>query len=168
MHEKADTPGHGTAVTTPPLNRASVGEAFLAVAERRPEATALRWDLDTTPQALTYGELARRARILAERLLVDLAPGDRLAIWSANNPEWIVAQLAAALAGVVLVPMNPALTVSEATYIIASSEARAVLAGPVWRGRDLLGSASTLAPDCFSSRSRSSSRTSVTSTPAAA
>ena len=146
MHKNVDTTTD-EATTTPPLNRTSVGEAFLAVAERRAETTALRWDLDTAPQTLTYGELARRARILADRLRGDLVPGDRLAIWSGNNPEWIVAQLAAALAGVVLVPMNPALTVSEAGYIIASSEARALLAGPTWRGRDLLASASTLAPD---------------------
>jgi acyl-CoA synthetase (AMP-forming)/AMP-acid ligase II len=66
---------------------------------------------------MTYVELARCARAVAMRTLGELEPGDRLAIWSANNPEWIIAQLATALAGVVLVPMNPALTDHEASFM---------------------------------------------------
>jgi len=48
---------------------------------------------------MTFGELARRVRRFAQRLSRDLTPGDRLALWSANNSEWIIAQLAAALGG---------------------------------------------------------------------
>lgn len=58
-----------------------------------------------------------------------------------------MAQLAAAIAGVVLVPMNPALTDDEARCIVTSSGAWAVLAGPVWRGRDLVASAAALITD---------------------
>jgi fatty-acyl-CoA synthase len=131
-----------------PLNRSAVGAAFIAVAARRPDAVALRWDVDTTPESMTYGGLAVRARRLANRLLDDdLAPGDRLALWSANNYQWILAQLAAALAGVVLVPLNPALTDSEARFILNSSAARLLLPGPLWRGRDLVATASALATD---------------------
>jgi fatty-acyl-CoA synthase len=139
----------GHAVTTDePLNRSAVGAAFTAVAARRPDAVALRWDVDTRAGSMTYGGLAVRARRLAKRLLDDdLAPGDRLALWSANNYQWIVAQLAAALAGVVLVPINPALTESEARFILTSSGARLLLPGPLWRGRDLVATASALATD---------------------
>ena len=129
------------------LDRSAVGARFLAVAARRPDAVALRWDLDTTPGSMTYSELAHRAGGLSRRVLEDLTPGDRLALWSANNWEWIVAQLAAALAGVVLVPMNPALTESEARFIVTSSGARLVLAGPEWRGRDLVAMASAMVGD---------------------
>ncbi|QTI70994.1 class I adenylate-forming enzyme family protein [Gordonia polyisoprenivorans] len=132
---------------TPPLDRTSVGDRLLAIAERCPEAPALLWDLDTEPASMTFAELARRARVLAGRLLEELTPGDRLVLWSGNNPEWVVAEFAAALAGVVLVPMNPALTDDEARYIVASSSARVVLAGPQWRGRDLITSAAALQPD---------------------
>ena len=141
------TTADSSVASTPPLDRIAVGDRFLAIADRRADSTALLWDLDTDPAAMTFGELARRARILAGRLLEDLAPGDRLVIWSANSPEWVVAELAATLAGVVLVPMNPALTDDEARYIVASSGARAVLAGPEWRGRDLIASAFALDSD---------------------
>ena len=86
---------------------------------------------------MTYAELAGRARAAAAAIRAELAPGDRIAIWSANEPDWIVAQLGAALAGVVLVPLNPALTDGEARFIVRSSGARAVLTGSPWRGRDL-------------------------------
>jgi acyl-CoA synthetase (AMP-forming)/AMP-acid ligase II len=129
------------------LDRFATGAAFLRVAARRPHAVALRWDLDSTARSMTYGELARCAGAVARRILVDLQPADRLAIWSANCPEWIIAQLAAALAGVVLVPMNPALTECEARFTLTSSGAKAVLAGPVWRGRDLAAEASAIRGD---------------------
>jgi fatty-acyl-CoA synthase len=132
---------------TEPLDRSAVGAAFLRVAGRRPDAVALRWDLDTAPLSMTYGELALRARRLAHRILQELNPGDRLALWSANSPEWITAQLAAALAGVVLVPINPALTEDEARFILSSSGARLLLAGPVWRGHDLVASATAVSKD---------------------
>jgi len=129
------------------LNRCAVGEQFLAVAARRPDAVALRWDLDTAPGSMTYDELAGRALGLSHRMLEDLSPGDRLALWSPNNREWIIAQLAAALAGVVLVPVNPALTETEARFVLTSSGARLVLAGPTWRGRDLVAMASAVVAD---------------------
>jgi fatty-acyl-CoA synthase len=128
-----------------PIERSAVGAVFLTVAGRRPDAVALRWDLDTIPRSMTYGELARQARRLAHRILEELAPGDRLALWSANSAEWIMVQLAAALARVVLVPVNPALTESEARFILSSSGARLLLAGPVWRGHDLVASATEVA-----------------------
>src|SRR4051794_17373426 len=141
-----DVIGEGHRVTTAePLDRSAVGAAFLAVAARRPDAVALRWDVDTAPRSMTYGELSRRTTRLSQRILEELAPGDRLALWSANTPEWVITQLAAALAGVVLVPINPALTESETRFILTSSGARLLLAGPPWRGRDLVAEATALA-----------------------
>jgi fatty-acyl-CoA synthase len=137
MTRPADVPGD--------IDRSSVGAAFTRAAERQPDAIALRWDADGIPAAMTYADLLRRARAAASRVSKLLGPGDRLAIWSANNPEWIVAQLAAALAGIVLVPLNPALTDEEAGFIVRTSGARALLAGPPWRGRDLAASAVGLA-----------------------
>jgi len=123
------------------LDRSSVGAAFTREAERRPAAVALRWAIRGEPAAMTYADLLARARAVAVTLSARLAPGDRLAIWSANCPEWIVAQLGAALAGLVLVPLNPALTDAEAGFIVRASGAQLLLAGPPWRGRDLASSA---------------------------
>src|SRR5438552_610046 len=117
MTRSADDPGD--------IDRSSVGAAFTRQALRRPDAIALRWDAGGEPMAMTYAELLRRARAAAAALSRQFMPGDRLAIWSANNAEWIVAQLGAALAGSVLVPLNPALTDDEAGFIVRTSGARA-------------------------------------------
>jgi fatty-acyl-CoA synthase len=130
-----------------PLAWSSTGAAFAAVAGRRPDAAALRWREGDALLDMSYAELLRRARTLASSLLEDHAPGDRLALWSANCPEWVVALLGCALSGIVLVPLNPALTVPEAQFIVAASGSATVLAGPPWRGRDLAAGAAELRVD---------------------
>ena len=48
----------------------------------------------------TYRELQRRANNLAVALMrLGLKPGERIGIWSQNNAEWLLAQLATAKAG---------------------------------------------------------------------
>jgi fatty-acyl-CoA synthase len=132
-------------MTAGELDRSSVGAAFTREATRRPDAVALRWTEAGVPMAMTYAELLDRARAVAAAGGSRLAPGDRVAIWSSNDADWIIAQLAAALAGVVLVPLNPALTDAEARFILGASGARLLLVSSPWRGRDLLASATGLA-----------------------
>ena len=47
-----------------------------------------------------------------------LQKGDRIGIWSHNNVEWVIMQLATAKAGVVLVNINPAYRTFELEYAI--------------------------------------------------
>jgi long-chain acyl-CoA synthetase len=44
--------------------------------------------------------------------------GDRVLLLAKNKPEWIISALAALAAGAVLVPVNPALTAAEVSYIV--------------------------------------------------
>lgn len=88
-----------------------------------------------------------RVESTAARLQRLAGPGDRVALWAANSVDWILAEYGAALAGLVLVPLNPALTPAEAAHIVTDAGARVVLAGPAWRGHDLLTSAEALAVD---------------------
>ena len=63
---------------------------------------------------LTYAALAARVDAFASGLLaLGLEPGDRVGIWSPNNIEWVVTQLATAKAGLILVNINPAYRVAE-------------------------------------------------------
>lgn len=56
---------------------------------------------------LTYGELFEQARAIAAGLqLLGCAPGDRFAFQLPNGRDWIVAYWAAALAGLVVVPID--------------------------------------------------------------
>ena len=78
----------------------------------------------------TFGEAhacsAAFARALVERYGV--APGDRVAILSRNNPQWMMAFIAAVSIGAVAVPMNAWWTSEELDYGFGDSGAKVVVA----------------------------------------
>ncbi|GAA2645337.1 acyl-CoA synthetase [Streptomyces vastus] len=77
-------------------------------------------------RSLTYGELAGVAAPLAERL----AGAGRIAVWATPTLETAVAVVAALLAGVPAVPLNPKSGESELGHIVSDSAPTLVLAGP--------------------------------------
>jgi fatty-acyl-CoA synthase len=84
----------------------------------------------------TYRELQRDAECAARALLVDFQPGDRVATWAGAGPEILILQLGAALAGIVLVTLNPANRALELKYLLAQSEARGIFLDRVFRKMD--------------------------------
>jgi fatty-acyl-CoA synthase len=87
-------------------------------------------------QRLTYDALRREGRRLARGLLaLGLEPGDKVALWLPNRPEWLVAQHACARIGAVVVALNPRYRTHELDYILRQSDTAALLlqdhAGPV-------------------------------------
>ncbi|MFC4006966.1 AMP-binding protein [Nonomuraea purpurea] len=82
----------------------------------------------------TYRELLQDAERVARALLSRYAPGDRIAVWSANRPEWELLQLGAALAGMVLVTVNPALRERELRHVLGQSRACALFLTADFRG----------------------------------
>ncbi len=79
----------------------------------------------------TYAELAADVRRLAARLIErGLQPGERVAIFAANLPEWSLVDLACLSAGLVSVPLYPTSTPEQVRHILADSGCRMVfLAG---------------------------------------
>lgn len=73
---------------------------------------------------LSYRDLAREGRRLARGLLaLGVAPGDRVAVWLANRPEWLLAQHACARVGAVAVALNTRYRSHELGYILGQSGA---------------------------------------------
>ena len=83
-------------------------------------------------------DVERTARAL---LALDLAPGERVALWMPNRPEWLHAFYAAATVGVVVVPLNTRFRAAEVENVLRQSGAAAVLAtdrfGPIAYGEIL-------------------------------
>lgn len=80
---------------------------------------------------ISYGEMAQATDRLAGRLSsMGLRRGDTLAIWMPNRPEFVLAWFAAAKVGAMVVPVNPALTLEEAGFILADAGVSALVAGP--------------------------------------
>ncbi|MDJ1132957.1 acyl-CoA synthetase [Streptomyces iconiensis] len=84
--------------------------------------TALRFG----DRALSYHQLAAAASSLAARL----DPASRVAVWATSGPETAVAVVAALLAGVPAVPVNPKSGESELAHIIGDSGPSLLLAEP--------------------------------------
>ena len=67
----------------------------------------------------TYSQLFEKCDEFAAGLLaLGLYKGDRVGIWSPNRPEWIIAQIATARLGIILVNINPAYKQLELEYCI--------------------------------------------------
>ena len=83
-----------------------------AAATRSPEAAALVVTSDRIP--VSYRDLVRLVDDLAGQLnRGGLLPGDRVALRAGSNAEFVVGLLAASRADLIVVPLDPALPVSE-------------------------------------------------------
>ncbi len=60
-------------------------------------------------------------------MLGHFEPGEHLAIWAHNLPEWLLVEYGAALAGLTLVTVNPSFQPAEVAYVLGQSRARGVL-----------------------------------------
>ena len=98
-------------------------------AQRYPDQPAV---LHGNQVLLSYGALGARTAALAAWLRTQggVAPGDRVAIYAANCPEYLEALHAIVWAGAVSVPVNYKLHAKELAYVLADSGARVVLASP--------------------------------------
>ena len=57
---------------------------------------------------------------------IGIRPGQHVAVWATNVPEWIMLQFATARIGAVLVTVNPAYRVFELEYVLTQSDAVAL------------------------------------------
>src|SRR5258708_7324641 len=105
-----------------------------------PERAALRWGsreaLAFQGRRWTFAEIDERVDAVAKGLLsLGIRPGDKVALWMVNRPEWIDAMFAIMKIGAVLVPVNTRFRTEDMAYILAQSDADAVLladrSGPV-------------------------------------
>src|SRR4051794_28850198 len=85
----------------------------------------------------TYAELLDEASRAAGALLARFAPGERVAVWANNIPEWVVLELAAGLAGITVVTVNPALRERELVHVLGQSRAAGVFLVPAYRGTEM-------------------------------
>jgi acyl-CoA synthetase (AMP-forming)/AMP-acid ligase II len=118
-----------------PILDLTVGEALRDAAAETPRAIALvegaadpaarrRW---------SYAELLVASERAARALLGRFAPGDRVAVWANNIPEWVILEFAAGLAGITIVTVNPALRPQELAYVLDQSRADGIFLIPAYR-----------------------------------
>ncbi len=119
-----------------PLIDDSVGGLLAARAADHPDTEAVigvrhgTGDIERLTYAALFGDACRVAAALST--LVE--PGQYVALWAPNVIEWTVIQYGAALAGVVLVALNPVLRDDELDYALRHSRAHVLLHADVSRG----------------------------------
>ena len=132
--------------TDVPLIEQPIGAFFDALAARQPDHEALV--SVHQGRRYTYRELQRETDRLASALLgLGLQPGERVGIWSHNNAEWVLLQLATAKVGLILVNINPAYRTAEVEYALNKVGCRALVTMARFKTSDYLGMLRELAPE---------------------
>jgi acyl-CoA synthetase (AMP-forming)/AMP-acid ligase II len=104
----------------------NVATLLAQAAQARKHRPALRYG----ERKLTYAELDRRVRAFGSALLArGLRPGDRVALFMRNCPEYVLSMFGAFSAGLVAVPVNARLVARELEVILSDCGARALVFG---------------------------------------
>jgi len=122
------------------------GEALARHAADRPDAEAMVF-----PQSdarMTFGDWHDRSAALARALLdLGFAPGDHIAILAESRIEWPVAQLAIAMMGGVMVPLNTYYQRDDLSYALTRSHAKALFLSVSFRNNRYLETVEDLRAD---------------------
>ncbi len=122
-----------------PVLDTTVGGILRDAAAEAPDAPAL---IEGSPdpsarRRWTFAELLADAERAAHALRSRFEPGEQVAIWAPNIPEWVILEFGAALAGVTLVTVNPAYKPGEVRYVLDQSKSSGLLMVPEFRGNPM-------------------------------
>jgi len=116
-----------------------------------PERAARRWGAREAivfqGRRWSFAELSAGVDRLARGLIsLGVAPGEKIALWMVNRPEFIEAMFAVIKIGAVLVPINTRFRTDDVAYVLGQSEASTLIiaerSGPI----DYLGMVRELVP----------------------
>jgi fatty-acyl-CoA synthase len=131
---------------TPWIEGLTIGSVLERTAARVPTHDAIvfpqlgvRW---------SWAEFNNRVTAVARALLASgLRPGEHIAVWATNVPEWILLQFAAARVGIILVTINPAYRPFELEYVLKQSDTRALFLIDCFKKSDYFGMLSEVCPE---------------------
>jgi fatty-acyl-CoA synthase len=135
-HERTDSYLAGP--STPPALDITVGALLRETARAVPDRCAIVEGITENRRRWTYSELLRDAEACARALLGRFQPGSHIAIWAPNIPEYTIFQFGAALAGMVMVTINPTFRESEVRFSLEQSKAEACFVYREFRGSPML------------------------------
>jgi fatty-acyl-CoA synthase len=130
----------------PLLLTSTIPELLHTTVEKFPDRDALvypsmdiRW---------SYAAFSERVDENAAGLLaLGIEPGDRVALWAPNRPEWVVMQYATAHIGAILVNINPAYRLSELEYALNKVTCKAAIIAAQFKSSDYVAMMQELAPE---------------------
>jgi long-chain acyl-CoA synthetase len=105
----------------------NLATAFAASVKRRPDKIALYWG----DSEFSYATLSAQSGAVMAELTgkFGVKPGDRVALWVKNCPEFVSAVFGILSAGGVVVPINSFFKPAEVSYILNDSGANVLITG---------------------------------------
>jgi fatty-acyl-CoA synthase len=134
-----------------PLLGLTIGQCLDQVADAHPESPAV---ISVHQQLrFTYREFNQVVNRAAKAFLsLGIEKGERVAIWSKNNYEWIVAQYATAKIGAVLVNVNPAYRTHELEFVLRESRCKVLILIESFRSSNYVEMFYEVCPDALECR----------------
>ncbi|MCP5035721.1 MAG: AMP-binding protein [Actinomycetia bacterium] len=138
-----------SADTTQAVFETTVGSILREAAADSPDALALVEGIDdaSSRRTWTFSQLLTDAEKVARALAHRFDKGDRVAVWAPNIAEWVLMEYGCALAGVVLVTVNPAYQAQELKYVLEQSRSLGVFYLPSFRGNNMQQHVDSILPD---------------------
>ncbi|HEX5503148.1 MAG TPA: AMP-binding protein, partial [Thermomicrobiales bacterium] len=132
-----------------PVRELTVGGLLREAAAAAPDQVALVAGVPdpAARRRWTYAALLAEAERAARALLGRFRPGERVAVWAPNIPEWVVLEYGAALAGLTLVTVNPAYRAQELAYVLRQSGAAGIFLVPEYRTNPLAATLAQVRPE---------------------
>jgi long-chain acyl-CoA synthetase len=125
----------------------NLGAILMAGAAERPDHPAVKLN----DRVVSYAELDRAARGVANALHArGLEPGQQVAVMIPNVPEFTIAYFGILYAGCAVVPLNVLLSAPEVSYHLQDSEARLLIAHPLFEKPASMGAQGAGVPVAWS------------------
>jgi fatty-acyl-CoA synthase len=144
---------HATGPSDPPVRDMTLGDLLGWAATTTPDRVALI--AAATPQTTgaarpqwTYAELHQQSLQTARALAQRFKPGERVAVWAPNIPQWVLLEFGVAMAGLVLVTVNPGFKAAEVEYVLKQSGAAGIFVVDSFRGNPMRATVDAVKPNC--------------------
>ncbi len=125
-------------------------------------AEALLWGAETygARPAVVHGDIRLSFSELAERVLafarglveIGVQPQEKVALWMADRPEWLIARWAVPMVGAVLVPINTRFRSHDLAYVLKQSDTATLIMQDGARGTSYIDLLMGLEPAMGGSR----------------
>lgn len=124
----------------------TIGQVLEQTAQRHARREAMVFP--QSGRRWTWQEFAADVDAAARGLLaLGIKPGEHVALWATNVPQWVILQFAAARIGAVLVNINPAYRPFELQYVLKQSDSVALFLVDQFKSSDYFGMLREICPE---------------------
>ena len=144
------TESYAVGPAQPVVRDITIGQLLRETAEACPDRVAMITGAadPAARRQWTYAEMYRDALTVARALRRRFEPGERIAVWAPNIPEWVLMEFGCALAGTILVTVNPSFQADEITYLLKQSRSAGIFVMPEFRGNPMLAHVEQVRGEC--------------------